>query len=122
MNPIYVGIPWCSMFFIFFALLSEQDLYLCVLLSLAGGAPAYHKIQGIGPGFVPEVLDMSQIDEIITVTAQEAMDVARRLAREEGLLVGISSGANAAACLKAFFLLCKFRSNLYLLVPCGMAI
>jgi cysteine synthase A len=46
-------------------------------------------------------LDRSQIDEIVTVTTQEAMDMARRLAREEGLLVGISSGANAAACLKA---------------------
>ncbi|KAG2649575.1 cysteine synthase-like [Panicum virgatum] len=67
---------------------------------ISGGAPAYHKIQGIGPGFVPEILDKSQIDEIVTVTDQEAMDMARRLAREEGLLVGISSGANAAACLK----------------------
>ncbi|XP_002451796.2 cysteine synthase isoform X1 [Sorghum bicolor] len=67
---------------------------------ISGGEPAYHQIQGIGPGFVPEILDTSQIDEIITVTSQEAMDMARRLAREEGLLVGISSGANAAACLK----------------------
>ncbi|CAN6250840.1 unnamed protein product [Urochloa humidicola] len=67
---------------------------------ISGGEPAYHKIQGIGPGFVPEILDTLQIDEIVTVTAQEAMDMARRLAREEGLLVGISSGANAAACLK----------------------
>lgn len=72
----------------------------CVIL-LVGGEPAFHNIQGIGPGFVPETLDTSQIDEIITVTTQEAMDVARRLAREEGLLVGISSGANVAACLKA---------------------
>ncbi|KAJ1278596.1 hypothetical protein BS78_04G091000 [Paspalum vaginatum] len=67
---------------------------------ISGGKPAYHKIQGIGPGFVPEILDTSQIDETITVTSQEAMDTARRLAMEEGLLVGISSGANAAACLK----------------------
>ncbi|XP_048533455.1 cysteine synthase-like isoform X3 [Triticum urartu] len=65
-----------------------------------GGEPAFHNILGIGPGFVPEILDRSQIDEIVTVTTQEAMDMARRLAREEGLLVGISSGANAAACLK----------------------
>ncbi|KAF7089540.1 hypothetical protein CFC21_092493 [Triticum aestivum] len=64
------------------------------------GEPAFHNILGIGPGFVPEILDRSQIDEIVTVTTQEAMDMARRLAREEGLLVGISSGANAAACLK----------------------
>ncbi|KAL6630105.1 hypothetical protein ACP70R_029870 [Stipagrostis hirtigluma subsp. patula] len=67
---------------------------------ISGGEPAYHNIQGIGPGFVPEILDTSQIDEIVTVTTHEAMDMARRLAREEGLLVGISSGANAAACLK----------------------
>ncbi|XP_062223700.1 cysteine synthase-like isoform X2 [Phragmites australis] len=67
---------------------------------ISGGEPAFHNIQGIGPGFVPETLDTSQIDEILTVTTQEAMDMARRLAREEGLLVGISSGANAAACLK----------------------
>ncbi|TVU33145.1 hypothetical protein EJB05_24931 [Eragrostis curvula] len=52
-----------------------------------GGEAAFHNIQGIGPGFVPETLDTSQIDEIITVTTQEAMDMARRLAREEGLLV-----------------------------------
>jgi cysteine synthase len=69
---------------------------------LVGGEPALHNIQGIGPGFVPETLDTSQIDEIITVTTQGAMDMARRLAREEGLLVGISSGANVAACLKVF--------------------
>ncbi|KAL6592209.1 hypothetical protein ACP70R_049542 [Stipagrostis hirtigluma subsp. patula] len=67
---------------------------------ISGGEPAYHNIQGIGPGFVPEILDTSQIDEIVTVTTHEAMDMARRLAREEGLLVGISSRANAAACLK----------------------
>ncbi|XP_066318233.1 cysteine synthase-like [Miscanthus floridulus] len=67
---------------------------------ISGGEPAYHQIQGIGPSFVPEILGTLQIDEIITVTSQEAMEMARRLAREEGLLVGISSGANAAACLK----------------------
>uniref|UniRef100_A0A453NSS0 Tryptophan synthase beta chain-like PALP domain-containing protein n=1 Tax=Aegilops tauschii subsp. strangulata TaxID=200361 RepID=A0A453NSS0_AEGTS len=67
---------------------------------ISDGEPAFHNILGIGPGFVPEILDRSQIDEIVTVTTQEAMDMARRLAREEGLLVGISSGANAAACLK----------------------
>uniref|UniRef100_I1NYL5 Tryptophan synthase beta chain-like PALP domain-containing protein n=2 Tax=Oryza glaberrima TaxID=4538 RepID=I1NYL5_ORYGL len=67
---------------------------------ISGGEPAFHNIQGIGPGFIPEILDRSQIDEIVTVTTQEAMDMARRLAREEGLLVGISSGANAAAILK----------------------
>ncbi|RCV20658.1 hypothetical protein SETIT_4G074700v2 [Setaria italica] len=67
---------------------------------ISGGAPGKHKIQGIGPGFLPEVLDMSAIDETVTVTTEEAMANARRLAKEEGLLVGISSGANLAACLK----------------------
>ncbi|CAL5036787.1 unnamed protein product [Urochloa decumbens] len=67
---------------------------------ISGGKPSRHKIQGVGPGFVPKNLDASLIDEIITVTAEDAMGNARRLAREEGLLVGISSGANLAACLK----------------------
>ncbi|RCV20667.1 hypothetical protein SEVIR_4G072600v4 [Setaria viridis] len=67
---------------------------------ISGGKPSRHKIQGVGPGFVPKNLDTSLIDEIITVTAEDAMANARRLSREEGLLVGISSGANLAACLK----------------------
>ncbi|KAF8732891.1 hypothetical protein HU200_015240 [Digitaria exilis] len=69
---------------------------------ISGGKPSRHKIQGVGPGFVPKNLDTSVIDEIITVTAEDAMANAKRLAREEGLLVGISSGANLAACLKVY--------------------
>ncbi|GJN00912.1 hypothetical protein PR202_ga18139 [Eleusine coracana subsp. coracana] len=65
-----------------------------------GGPPGKHKIEEVGPGFLPEVFDISVIDEVVTVTTEEAMVNARRLAKEEGLLLGISSGANLAACLK----------------------
>lgn len=66
---------------------------------LSGGAPGPHKIQGIGAGFVPSVLDTEIVDEIIKVTADDSFTVARRLAREFGILVGISAGANVHAAL-----------------------
>jgi cysteine synthase A len=67
---------------------------------ISGGTPGSHKIQGIGAGFIPDNLDTTLIDEIITVTNDEAFATARGMAREEGILAGISSGAACAAALR----------------------
>lgn len=67
---------------------------------LSGGKAGTHKIQGIGANFIPEILNTKNIDAIMAVDDQEAMDMTRRLAREEGMLCGISSGAAVAAALK----------------------
>jgi len=67
---------------------------------LSGGAPGSHKIQGIGPGFVPDVLDTENLDGVLTVSNDASVEMALRLAREEGILCGISSGANVVAAIE----------------------
>ena len=67
---------------------------------MSGGEPNNHIIQGIGPGFIPELVDLDLIDEVIPVSEKDAVAMTRRLIREEGLMVGISSGANILASLE----------------------
>lgn len=67
---------------------------------MSGGAPGYHEIQGIGPGFIPTLVDMNLIDRIVSISSEDAMVMTRTLMREEGLMVGISSGANVLAALQ----------------------
>ncbi|MEM1348243.1 MAG: cysteine synthase A [Myxococcota bacterium] len=66
---------------------------------LGGGRPGPHRIQGIGAGFVPDTLDLELVDEVLEVTDEDAWDMARRLAKEEGILVGMSAGANVVGAI-----------------------
>jgi cysteine synthase A len=80
------------------ALLFAVEPAECPLLSRRGWGP--HGIEGIGDGFVPRALDLSLLNGVVTTTTEESVEMARRLAREEGIFCGISSGCNVAAAVK----------------------
>jgi cysteine synthase A len=84
---------------------------------LSGGQPGPHKIQGIGAGFVPDVLDRSIIDDVVTVGNQTAFDTARKVARTEGIPVGISSGAAVAAALEVGSRPDMAGKNIVIIIP-----
>jgi cysteine synthase A len=86
---------------------------------LSGNPPGYHKIQGIGAGFIPSVLNTTIYDEIITVSDEDAINYTRKLAREEGILVGPSSGAACAAALQVARRLGKGKTVLVILADAG---
>ena len=67
---------------------------------MSGGEASNHIIQGIGPGFIPDLINMDFIDEVIKVKSDDAIEMTKRLIQEEGLMVGISSGANVIAALE----------------------
>jgi cysteine synthase A len=81
---------------------------------LFGHKPGLHQIQGIGDGFIPEVLDVSLIDEVLEVSDEDAIETTRRLGSETGLLVGISSGANVWAARQ---MAGRIRGNIVTILP-----
>jgi cysteine synthase len=87
---------------------------------LSGGEPGAHKIEGMGPGFVPPLWDPTLVDEILQVSTADAMDMARRLAREEALFAGTSSGANVLAAVRVAEMLGPDATVVTLLVDTGL--